>query len=202
MKDRKHIFLLLATGMFLFGCSQTKESKEKLTSPNTTEIISVDKEYIIEGNSIEGFKIGDTYSEKSPELNYEKKLSPSYTDEGIDTLNIVSVSDKSGKLFDIVLEEMTIQKILIESGRCKTKDGISVNSSLSDFTKTYPDFEIFYSYVSDSFWASTKSLTGVQFHLDKECYSGSKDGLNASDMVELDPKDFNQNCKIVSIAVF
>ncbi|WP_157966096.1 hypothetical protein [Cognataquiflexum aquatile] len=202
MKDRKHIFLLMATGMLLFGCSQTKESKEKLTNSNTIETASIDTEYIIEGNSIEGFKIGDTYSEKSPELNYEKKLSPSYTDEGIDTLNMVSVSDKSGKLFDIVLEEMTIQKIWVGSRRCKTKDGISVNSSLSDFTKTYPDFEIFYSYVSDSFWASTKSLTGVQFHLDKECYSGSKDGLNASDMVELDPKEFNQNCKIVSIAVF
>lgn len=188
--------------MILFGCSQTKESKENLTDSISTDKTSISKEYFIDGNSIGGFKIGDTYSENSSELNYEKKLSPSYTDEGIDTLNVVSVSDKAGKLFDIVLEKMAIQKLLIKSARCKTKDGISVNSSLSDFTKTYPDFEIFYSYVSDSFWASTKSLNEIQFHLDKESYIGSKDGLNASDLVVLDLKDFNQNCKIVSIAVF
>lgn len=202
MKDRKRIFLTVITGMFLFGCSQTKESKEILTNSTAPEIISVDKEYGIEGNSIEGFNIGDTFSEKSQGLKYEKKLRPFYTDEGIDSLSVISVSDSGGKLFDIVLDNMTIQKILVESDRCKTKGGISVNSSLSDFTKSYPDFEIFYSYVSGSFWASTKSLTGVQFYFEKECYTGSMDVLNDSDMVTLDLKDIDKNCKIKSITLF
>lgn len=202
MKDRKHIFLTVITGMFLIGCSQTKDSKEILTNSTAPEIISVDKEYGIEGNSIEGFNIGDTFSEKSQSLKYEKKLRPFYTDEGIDSLSVISVSDSGGKLFDIVLDNLTIQKILVESDRCKTHVGISVNSSLSDFTKSYPDFEIFYSYVSDSFWAGSKSLTGVQFYFEKECYTGSMDGLNDRDMVALDLKDIDKNCKIKSITLF
>jgi hypothetical protein len=201
MKDRKTFFLMIITLLFFYSCSQTAKNRENYSKSTEQEKASIDKDWLIEEGSIEGFEIGESYSEKSGEFTYEKKLREFYTDESVDTMNVVSVSDQKEWLFDIVLQDHNIQKLKIESDKCKTKHGISINSTLTDFTKVYPDFEISFSYISGSFWVSTESLKMVHFYLDDECYKGPKEGLYDSDMVILNPKDFDKNCRITGITI-
>ena len=208
MKSGDKFILTTITLLFLYSCSQLTKPKENISDTTTQEKlekVTIDKEYLIEEKSIEGFKTEDIYSAKSSELTYEEKLRAFQTDEGIDTMNVVSVSDKKGKLFDIVLYDKIdkrIQKIIIESDRCKTKDRISINSTLNDFTEVYSDFSIEFSYISNSFWVNTKKLNSVNFYLDSECYRGSQDGLYDSDMAIVNLKDFDKNCKISEIIIF
>ena len=120
MKSGDKFILTTITLLFLYSCSQSTKPKENISDTTTQEKlekVTIDKEYLIEEKSIEGFKTEDIYSAKSSELTYEEKLRAFQTDEGIDTMNVVSVSDKKGKLFDIVLYDKIdkrIQKIIIE----------------------------------------------------------------------------------------
>ena len=108
-------------------------------------------------------------------------IKPSYDDES-DTY-----TDKTGE-------------IIILSEKYKTKDLIGINSTIEDFIKKYPDYRLWWTYVSDMYVLDSKTAgENIQFLLDAEdCII---EPATDSDMTILSPTDFKKDSKIVKIRV-
>jgi hypothetical protein len=95
-----------------------------------------------------------------------------------------------------------ITEIEVLSPLYKTTEGMGTGSSLSQLNEVYADLVLWYTYVSDRFVAETGSLKNVQFIIDPETFTGDRDLLYASDMVELSADQFSADAKVKTIRVF
>ena len=84
----------------------------------------------------------------------------------------------------------------------QTEKGIGVGSTIEEFVAAYPDYKIWYTYVSNKYVIETPALPGVEFILDPLSYTGDENALNESDMVELNLNAMNQKGKIKMVKVF
>ena len=89
--------------------------------------------------------------------------------------------------------------MVVLSEKFKTNHGIGVNSTLTQFIKTYPEYSLWYTYVSDLYVLETPIFEG-QFLLSSEDYNGEID--NYSDIIELQKEDFNPETRIKQIRIF
>jgi hypothetical protein len=99
-----------------------------------------------------------------------------------------------------VAEDDVIVAIELMSSYFHTPQAVAVGSSLQDALSVWPDAQIWYSYVSDTYVLETPALPGVQFVLDADAYRGSAD-LSSSDMVTLQPVDFDLAGTIKTILI-
>ena len=94
--------------------------------------------------------------------------------------------------------ENVITEIKIISEKLKTIKNIGIGSTIEDFESIYPDFEIWYTYISEIYVIETKSIK-AQFILCVEDFIGD---TNASgDMIILNKTDFKANSKIKEIRI-
>ena len=84
----------------------------------------------------------------------------------------------------------------------ETEKGIKIGSTIEDFAKAYPDYKIWYTYVSGKYVIETPTLPDVQFILDPLSFTGDENMLNESDMIELNMGYMDKNGKITTIKVF
>jgi len=95
-----------------------------------------------------------------------------------------------------------ITEIEVLSPLYKTPEGIGTGSSLVQLQEAYSDIVLWYTYVSDRFVAETGSLKNIQFIIDPDAFTGDRDMLYASDMVELSTDQFSADAKVKTIRVF
>ena len=91
-------------------------------------------------------------------------------------------------------------EIIILDDDYKTKDFIGINSTIEDFIKKYPDYRLWWTYVSDMYVLDSKTLgENIQFLLDAEdCIIKPE---TDSDRTLLKLSDFKKNSKIKKIRV-
>ena len=114
------------------------------------------------------------------------------------------VSEKGEKALEIMPdypEETVIFEIMIFSDGFHTEEGIKVGAALEDLVRAYPQYSLWYTYISDMFVFDAEGRSGTQFLLDGESFAGKQD-LYSGDSVQLSLEDFKPGTKITSIRIY
>jgi hypothetical protein len=148
--------------------------------PGATKRYSM--ETVTETRAVEGGKVTETYYilYADPGESGEKHLILKYG------------HDSEG-------ETDKIGEILVFDEEYQTGEGIGVGSTIGEFMETYPDYEIWYTYVSDRY-VIQNSKSSIQFLLDESGFTGEKQ--IQSEMTPLKASDFKENTRIEKIRVY
>ncbi len=95
-----------------------------------------------------------------------------------------------------------INEISVVSPLFKTENNLGVDSQLEQLIKTYKEYEIFYSYISENFVLYNKANLNFQFIIDPKAYIADRKKLTNSDMVFLKADEFKNDAKIIKIRIF
>ncbi len=202
MKRNFIILIILAFGFAGFNIN----SKPNKYLPDEGMII--DDGYLIKQHQAGIFRIGkpipfprssDNYAvrkEKQVRMTEEGSFEETIyvvSENGIDLLNILPEFDyKTGNYTE------NIGEIIVLSNKFRTAENIGVNSTIEEFQKAYPDFKLWYTYVSGMYVIQTNQLN-AQFILNKEDFTGE---LNIkSDITPLKLSDFKKNSKVMKIRI-
>lgn len=129
----------------------------------------------------------------------EEYAVPLYTisEKGENLLNLEPFyDDNAGRYSEI------IGNIYILSEKFRTAENIGLQSTLEAFTEAYPDFTIWYSYVSDRYVIETNRLDNIQFLLDGKDFLKEGGPDFDSDRTILKPSEFKKGGKIKAIRIF
>jgi hypothetical protein len=162
--------------------------------------------FIINENGVLGLSIGDTISDKLG--NYKLINTVKIVEDGIEE-PILKVLDKNEELLQIGFQydlkqnnyNSKINDFTIFNKKFKTAKNIGVGSTITEFTNYYPNYQIWYTYISNRFIIKPKD-SEIQFILDNKSYIGNQDLLYDNDSVELKKEDFLSNTKIIKIRIF
>lgn len=215
----KHIYTyILALAMLSCGVgSEETETENPLTefsdalnelNEELSENAIIQEIYTISSESAGDFSLGgaipsstDTYSVTEETVMTETEEGPyeelvyKVSDDRVDLLQITREYDYETSEYLDLIGEMNIY-----SDRFQTSNGIGVGSTLAEFMETYPDYEIWYTYISDMYVVETPGLT-VQFLLDGNGYKGDyPDGVG--EIVDLTAENFNTDTKIVTVRMY
>jgi hypothetical protein len=173
-----------------------------------TEIEGIQEIYSITSEAAGDFILGEKIPESTEDYSVEEKIETYESEEGPyeETVHIVSNGDEEllriTPQYDYETGEYLdeIGEMNISSDRFQTTEGIGAGSTLADFMEAYPDFKIWYTYISDMYVVETEGLS-VQFLLDENGYVTDYPEID-SDMVEISKDDFDATTKIVSVRMF
>jgi hypothetical protein len=213
MKQTVYFISLLA---ILLSACHSQTSKEEQGDAQNKESKTLFK--TIEGGEV-CYSLGDHYAgefiigDEIPNPDYlehfsiRKETNTRQTEEGEEqeTLYILSEGTSDVIYLKPILEDQdgsqkeVIGEMVVLSEKFKTNHGIGVNSTLTQFIKTYPEYSLWYTYVSDLYVLETPIFEG-QFLLSSEDYNGEID--NYSDIIELQKEDFNPETRIRQIRIF
>ncbi|NOQ72259.1 MAG: hypothetical protein GQ574_09675 [Crocinitomix sp.] len=172
-----------------------------------SEIDGIQEIYTITSESAGDFTLGGAIPVSTDEYTVKEENITTDTEEGPFTETVYNVSDENENLLQIMLEydyetgeyKDAIGEMNIYSDRFQTVEGIGMGSTIIEFMDAYPDYKIWYTYVSDMYVIETESL-GVQFLLDGSGFEGEISG--SSDMEILSAEDFSADTKIVTVRMF
>lgn len=111
---------------------------------------------------------------------------------------IITVFDKGAKALEISPD---YSDIVIFSHAYRTEKGAKVGATLEELLKAYPEYSLWYTYVSQRFIFEAAGSPTIQILLDGDNFIGKQD-LTAGDMVELSPTDFKPGTKVTAIRVY
>ncbi|NLA24243.1 MAG: hypothetical protein GX879_04675 [Bacteroidales bacterium] len=213
----RKLFYLFAITLFIVACGNKKAQNnesvdEQEIIENNIELVQeeldeeVYTEYVIAESKLGFVEIGDSVMYKIPKkISYDLNTIISMA-EGIEYVtNVLTLSDLSGKLMTIDLDENEIvEEITAHTSKAKTDKGIGIGSSISEFVQVYPDYKIWFTYVSERFVIETPSLNNVQFTLDFEDFIGAESKItnSKSDIIYLKIDEFNDDAMIKSVRIF
>ena len=206
MKElKKHLLIITSIILLLaYSCKDDKTNNKKI---ETSVKENVNKNnYKIDSKNAGDFYVGKEMPNKVGNFKVEKK-SKKIIEEGVEFIeNYYQISDKNENLMTCILDgekgqEKIIREILISSPKFKTNKNIGINSSIEAFVRAYPDFKIWFSYISKRFVLQNKSME-VQFLLNSDDYIGNNEKLYETDLVNLMKEDFKENSKITKIRLF
>ena len=95
-----------------------------------------------------------------------------------------------------------VDEIHVISNKFATDRNIGVGSKIQDFVEKYPNFIVWYTYVSQRFIIESPDLRGMQFNLEEKTYLGVREKMFEKSTINLRIQDFNLNGTIKSIRVF
>jgi len=197
------IALLFITGMIFTGCSKKTDSAAAAESSETIDENSALKALAKEafdaimpqGGGAIFFTEDRTAFHISDYSIQEDVLQRGYEgDPDIHEFPLYAVQQDGQEIMHIAGGE-----IIVTSDKVKTIRNIGVNSTIEEFARAYPDFGIFYTYVSWKYWLSTDQYPKIQFLLDKNDFLAEWDG---STIQELSASDFKPNSKISKIRIY
>ncbi len=213
MKKLSVVFSLLI--FILFSCNTTKTEKTDSDSREEKEVGSTRKEekkvaetvnYRISDKSAGDFKIGDPVPSLSSEPLNIKSETRTETAEGETYEETFYMVSQNGEALLELLpgydetgdQTNNIGEIVVFSAQFKTDKGIGTGATLEEFIKTYPQYKLWYTYVSGMYVVETEGLA-VQFILNGDDFTGKAE--ITSDMIMLNPSDFKPNAKIVKLRI-
>ena len=193
---------------------QEQHTKEKNASPLVDqdeikiEEVEDDKQYKLLDQSVGKFKIGSPipFPSTSDDYKINKETQTRMTEEGPEEETIYSVIIEGKEMMQLQLEydyntgqyTQEIAEIILTSSVVKTQGGIGVGSTIEDFIEQYPDYDLWYTYVSGMYVIETKDVK-AQFILNEEDFIGK---LNITgDMITLKKSDFKPGAKILKVRV-
>lgn len=178
---------------------ETNEESDSIEEPNETN-----KKFLIYGNAAGDFEIGDKIPEESDDYIVDQITAVRETEEGVHEELVYRILQNDEELlhlypeYDIELDEYQdyITEIVVISDAYKTDKGIGIGSTMKDFLSAYPDFELWYTYISDMFVIETP-VVRAEFILDPDAYESDMD--ISGDIIMLDSTDFNLSNEITGI---
>ena len=108
-------------------------------------------------------------------------------------------------LMDLIsYEGAMLDEIFLHDTHFRTVEGIGVQSRLTEFISTYPNYKLWYTYVSDRFIAETPVLPNVQFLVERDAYAGPVSKLTEvrSEQSTLSIEDFTGEARIEKVRIF
>lgn len=195
------------------GGDNHEENTEETTDTSTmvtevTEEPEIINSILIEPYHVGIFSIGQIVPTLPEELK-SRKGNLTVSDEGEETTyELCIIFNNLEDLVDLQLEEnanlhyedKTVTEMIVHSNYYETSAGIHVGSTIQDFIEAYPDYTIWYTYISDRYVMETPALENVQFMLDGNDYLKQPKG--DSDMEILDQANFAGDADIKSIRVY
>ena len=202
------LILVITSAGFLMNCgtNENKKTNAKEDSVSTENKNSEsDSKKIIESKTAGNIKIGQDIDKIIP-ISSQKltnKIVTSKGEEGdIYEETVFTLFESGEEMLKFTGDtEKNIDVITVISNKYKTNEGICIGSSIDEFIKIYPDYKIYFSYISGFTWLETK-IVDVQFMIDIKNFTGKEDKLMRSDMVELKREDFTKDTKINKIRIF
>jgi len=203
MKRNFTIIILLIFGFM--GCNiDTKPNEKELSDKE----ITIDNQYLIKEHQAGKFQIGKPIPFPQSSDNYvvRKEKQVRMTEEGPFEETTYVVSEKGIDLLNILPEynfetgnyTENIGEIIVLSDKFRTAENIGVNSTIEEFQKAYPDYKLWYTYVSGMYVIETNQLK-AQFILNKEDFIGN---LNIQEEITtLKKSDFKKNSKVLKIRI-
>ncbi|MFT5821192.1 MAG: hypothetical protein ACI8ZM_002441 [Crocinitomix sp.] len=209
----------IAALSFLISCGGDQKPVEPVAPENPlaeilenlndelSEIEGIQEIFPITSESAGDFKLGDAIPVSTEDYSVAEENITSETEEGPNTEAVHNVFDDNGELIQISCEYNyetgeyidAIGEINIYSDRFQTAEGIGVGSTITEFMTAYPDFKIWYTYVSGMYVIETEVLD-VQFLLDETGFQGEVEDV--LDMVILNAEDFKIDTKIVTVRMY
>lgn len=165
-------------------------------------------DYIFTETSAGPFRLGDPLPGASSTCPYEvKKMSRTRMVEGTFEETVYWVYEDGELLMEILpsydhkIERYVdlIGEIMIISERFRTEEGIGVSSTIGEFLSSYPEYRLWYTYVSDRYVIQPEG-SSFQFLLCGQDFSGFPD--SSGDMTEMDISGFKEDAAVQSIRLF
>jgi hypothetical protein len=210
------IFMFIALTAHFMACNNEQNSKNASSDnpgSNKSKVQSeIPEDHLITGQSVGKFKIGRSIpgEQSVAPQQLSKETITTTTDEGPYEETVYVLKDQEQVLlhFKPEFDYETMQynrktgEIIVFSDLFRTEKGIGVGSKLKDFIQKYPDYKLWYTYVSGMFIVETPELgAGVQFNLDPKDFKGDVSNVD-SEMTTLKSDDFRSGAKIQQIRVF
>jgi len=212
---KKTVIILSAFALIASSCGQATKKQVKLQT-EAAEIsaeniyTSSEQKYLIKDNGIDIFLIGQNIPTQTEGYSITKSIQtrteegedfeiPVYTvfEDGQAILNIEPFGDEIGSKPD------RIGNIFILSAKFKTSKNIGLHSTIEEFIDAYPNFTIWYSYVSDRYVIEAgEPFDGIQFVLDGNDFIDKNGPTFDSDMTILKPSEFKKGSKIKEIRIW
>ena len=198
MKNLFKTILILVAVFTINACNNDKKASEKTIKIDTKEALLL----VIDNQKAGQFAIGKKIPLNLKENVLIENKTRNKTEEGTTfTEKYTSVSKNGTILLNTMLsEEGLITEITVVSNQFKTAKNIGVQNTIEEFTKAYPNYNIWYSYVGNIFVIESSTLK-AQFLLHKDDFKGDSKKLYSSDLVQLKPSDFKTNAKIISVRI-
>lgn len=203
--------MFIGAGFFLFGCNdQGKQAAPpEGNAPSTPLVEETDsaaeaEQLLIRGNSAGEFKIGAPIPTSLEDYSINREQQVRTTEEGPTEETVVTVSRGNEKILEILpaidlnTGESTedIGELRLFSENFRTDKGIGVNSTLAEFIQAYPEYKIWYTYVSERYVVETEEVE-AQFLLKAEDFIGEME-VN-SVMTPLEKEDFKEGASITMV---
>ena len=166
------------------------------------------EEFIIQSKAVGSLRIGESLPMDSDIFDIEPTIE-TITEEGITMEQPVYIlngksgeaiyveaafDDQKGKYSELIGE------INVVSPDFKTMEEIGVGSSIEAFITAYPDYQIWYTYVSEMYVIESPKDLDAQFLLDPAGFKGEL--KIESDMTFLKNTDFDPSTKIIKVRLF
>lgn len=209
---KNYLFLSIFLIFSFFACNKTNNSGDIQNDikpgkdtrvPDIVEKEDPDK-YLITDSTAGPFHLGSELPGPATMMKYQMRVEQitRYSEDGPSTESVTIIGEnnedllwlKPGFLAGSGNHDNRIYEILVLSPRYRTKDNIGVGSTIFDFQKTYHDYHVWYTYVSDMFVAESDSIS-AQFILDKDDYIGPEIEIE-SEITPLLISDFKKTGKI------
>jgi hypothetical protein len=207
-KQLRMVIIFSSFSFFIISISCKRDNKRnnfKTENNFKQELRLINDDFLIYEKGVSALKIGENLPKEINDYKFFK--SHKLAEEGSEEPIIEIFHDKN-KLFEVSFfydsENQRfndkIFEILVKNQKFKTQENIGVLSTIEDFTKAYPNYFIWYTYISNSYIIQSKDLK-IQFMLDEKGFVSNKN-LMDGDMVELELKDFKLDTKITEIRIF
>ena len=208
---RTYQLLLIGAGFLFLGCNnQQKDSAPaEVDSSSTSRVEEKDSSaegqgFLIKGHSAGEFKIGAPIPTSLEDYTISREQQVRTTEEGPTEETVITVSRGNEKILEILpaidlnTGESTedIGEMRIFSEQFRTEKGIGVNSTLEEFIQAYPEYKIWYTYVSDMYVVETEEVE-AQFLLKAEDFTGEM--KVDSVMTPLEKGDFKEGARIAKV---
>lgn len=198
----KNFTILFAFILTLCACNKASETETnpKESPSNTTFLITSQKA----GPFVLGSKIPNSLNGST----INKKIETQYTEGGLVERPVYTVSKKGDELLKLYSNydaqndayTNTIGEIMILSPLFQTNKKISIGSTIQEFIAVYPNYKLWYTYVSDRYILESEPA-GIQFLLRETDFTGET-GTIKSEKTPLEPTDFKENAEIYKIRIY
>ena len=204
----KNLLLALISFLILSCNDQKEEPKPAVPSENDSrqekDTSAKEDVFIIKNHSAGDFRLGAALPTSLENYTITREQQVRTTEEGPTEETVFTISEGDDEILRILpaidanTGESTedIGELRITSEKFRTEEGIGVNSTLEEFIDAYPDYKIWYTYVSDMYVVETEELE-AQFLLDEGDYVGEMK-VN-SVMTPLEKEDFKPGARIVMV---
>jgi hypothetical protein len=194
------------------GGEAEEETSEEETSEEVVEeeiVEEVVNSVLIESGSVGIFKIGEAVPTLPEELSLRHFNEVDVNIEGEE------MEHKHNVIFNILEdvvelimdhtsgehhEDLHIEEMYVLSNYYATEEGITIGTSIEDFTAEFPDYKIWYSRVGNEYVIETEAYRNMYFLLSAD--DCTKEVSGNKDMEELKITDFNEEAKIKKIRLF